>query len=403
MLFKIRPVVKLFSLGLVFLTLASNPSKAWEHSEGQEDWGPTCFVNHQHSSGYISILSSKNKFAPSMLVSLPKYPKNTAQIPVSFRWDNGTEFKTNATMNDYYGNLDIKLNRSYIDNFISQKRLDIIIQASTTVSLSLAGSSAAFKKFLRCAGGAETPPGSAGQAVPDLVGEYVHSPVKNAWDTGSITNNGIQLRWTNKAGASWNLYSDPADRNTLTTRKDNPYYVKYPNARSYKLIRKNGKVTGFVFANMTYTRKAANKPSGNGQGNPPTKPRKANQLGGMRLLPGYAEKPTLGYGNRVGRISKPGGLQIDYEFGHIPAPNEMHTGRIYQDRARAVPKNRVRWYHEQIVNGQPLHVAYRKDNFLMASYPRIGVNFSAKIRNANEMADFLLMIMTYPDKGAGKN
>jgi len=400
MLHTIRNAVQLISLGLVFLTLTSNSAKAWKHSEGEEDWGPTCFVGQRHSSGEITVLSSKSSFNPAMLVSLPKYPKNTKQIPVTFRWGNGTQFKTQANVDDYFGQVYIQLDRAYIDNLISRKSLDIIIQGNAPISVPLQGSSAAFKEFLRCTQASKSPPNSppkTDQAVPDLVGEYVHSPVKNGWDTGSITNNGNQLRWTNKAGASWNLYLDPADRSTLTTRKDNPYYAKYPNARSYKLISKNGTVTGFVFANMTYARKSANKPAGDGPKTLPPGPRDTGQLGGMRLLPGYQHQPMQGYDSIVGRISKTGGLQISYEIGRVYAPNEVSTGGAFQDRPKLTPKDHIRWYHEQIVNGQPVHMAYRKDNILLVSYPRKGMNFSAKIANADEMAEMLLMVLTYPD------
>ena len=51
MLHAIRQTIQLFSLGFVFLILASNTSKAWTYSEGEEDWGPTCFVKQQHPTG----------------------------------------------------------------------------------------------------------------------------------------------------------------------------------------------------------------------------------------------------------------------------------------------------------------------------------------------------------------
>jgi len=45
-----------------------------------------------------------------------------------------------------------------------------------------------------------------------------------------------------------------------------------------------------------------------------------------------------------------------------------------------------------------MHVAYRKDKILFVSFPNKGINFSAKISNADEMADMLMMIMTYPER-----
>jgi hypothetical protein len=62
-----------------------------------------------------------------------------------------------------------------------------------------------------------------------------------------------------------------------------------------------------------------------------------------------------------------------------------------------IPKKQVRWYREQIVNRQPVHLAYRNDNVLLVSFPKKGINFSVKVRSAGEMAEVLLMILTYPD------
>ena len=423
MLYTIRQTVQLFTLGFVFLILASSSSKAWTFSEGEEDWGPTCFVKQQHDTGEITVLSAKGSFNPAMLVSLQKYPKKRLQIPVTFRWGNGTEFKVHANLDDYFGQVYIQLKRPYIDNLLSRKSLNIVVRGASPILVPMKGASQAFKQFINCTQDANLPsttpsptPAPApvpiqappkapsGQPVPDLVGEYVHNPIKSGWDTGSIIITNRQLRWINKVGASWNLYLDPANQNILTTRQDNPYYAKYPDARIYKIIRKNGQVTGFEFAHMTYTRKSSSKPVGAGDRPKPipSAPRDTGQLGGMRLLPGYQHQPMQGHGYIVGRIIKKSGLEIGYEIGRVTEPAKVIIEGRFQDRPKMTPKDHIRWYREQVVNGQPMHIAYRKDKILFVSFPNKGMNFSAKISNGDEMAEMLLMIMTYPGSRLGQ-
>lgn len=124
------------------------------------------------------------------------------------------------------------------------------------------------------------------------------------------------------------------------------------------------------------------------------------RLGGMRLLPGYVHQPLQGFDSIVGKITKKDGLQINYEIGGIPKPGGLRLGGQFSDRPKLTPKKQVRWYREQIVGGQPVHLAYRKDNILLVSYPKKGMNLSVKLHSADEMAEALLMILTYPNKVA---
>ncbi len=125
------------------------------------------------------------------------------------------------------------------------------------------------------------------------------------------------------------------------------------------------------------------------------------RLGGMRLLEGYEHQPLQGFDSIVGKISKKAGLQISYEIGSVPKPGAPRFGGQFSDRPKLTPKDQVRWYLEQTVNGQPVHLAYRKDNVLLVSFPQKGMNFSVTVRSADEMAEALLMILTYPDPIAG--
>ena len=124
------------------------------------------------------------------------------------------------------------------------------------------------------------------------------------------------------------------------------------------------------------------------------------RIGGMRLLPGYAHTPLQGFDSIVGKVAKEGGLQISYDIGAIPKPGGLRFGGMFSDRPKNTPKDQVHWYHEQVVNGQPVHLAHRKDNYLIVSYPNKGVNFSVELKTAADMAEALLMILTYPDTAA---
>ncbi len=124
-------------------------------------------------------------------------------------------------------------------------------------------------------------------------------------------------------------------------------------------------------------------------------------LGGIRLLPGYKHRPLQGFDSVVGEISKEGGLRIRYEIGGLPRPGGPQLGGQFSDRPKLTPKDKVRWYHEQTVSGQPVHLAYRKDSVLLVSFPQKGMNLHVTLRSADQMAEALLMILTYPGPAAG--
>ena len=125
-------------------------------------------------------------------------------------------------------------------------------------------------------------------------------------------------------------------------------------------------------------------------------------IGGIRLLPGYKHTPLQGFDSIVGEISKQDGLTIKYEIGAIPKPGALLLlGGMFSDRPKSTPKDQVRFYLEQTVNGQPVHLAYRKDNNLLVSYPKKGINLWVTVASADEMAEALLMILTYPNAPIG--
>ena len=123
----------------------------------------------------------------------------------------------------------------------------------------------------------------------------------------------------------------------------------------------------------------------------------ADPLGGMQLLEGYKHVPLQGIDSIVGEIKKEGGLKIVYDIGPVPKPGQPRLGGSFTDRPKNTPAKLRRWYREQTVNNQPVHLAYLKDHTLLVSYPEKGVNFSTAVKTPDEMAEALLMILTYPN------
>ncbi len=121
--------------------------------------------------------------------------------------------------------------------------------------------------------------------------------------------------------------------------------------------------------------------------------------GAINLLPDYTHERKQGFDSIPGVISKgkKGGLQIYYDIGSIPKPGAPRFGGQFSDRAKAVPAAQRLWYKEQIVNGQPVHLAWTKQKRLLASYPKSGINFSVNVKTMEELADALLIILSYPE------
>jgi len=124
-----------------------------------------------------------------------------------------------------------------------------------------------------------------------------------------------------------------------------------------------------------------------------------SRIGGIKLLPGYKHEQLQGIDSIVGKIVNPKGLSIFYEIGPIPQ-GPFATGGSFTDRPKKTPKTLLRWYKEQTIQGQPVHIAYLKNKTLLVSYPKSipknGINFSTKVESADEMADALIMLLTFP-------
>jgi|SRR5215510_1099576 len=143
---------------------------------------------------------------------------------------------------------------------------------------------------------------------------------------------------------------------------------------------------------------------------PPMPTLASENYGGVKLLDGYKIKKGWTVDAATWTIYKEGGLTIDFEAG-------MNEG-LWADSKE---KDKYAWYQEQNLNGHKVMLALIKPglktvrepdnqrspemgNILLVTFP-LGIqadhtaNFKAEILNETELADALLMILTFnPDK-----
>jgi hypothetical protein len=136
----------------------------------------------------------------------------------------------------------------------------------------------------------------------------------------------------------------------------------------------------------------------------------SDRYGGIKLLDGYKIKKGWAVDAATWTISKENGLTIEFEAG-------MNEG-FWADPKE---KDKYSWYREQTVNGHKVMLALIKPglktvwepdnprstgmgNILLVTFP-LGIqadntaNFQAEILDEGELADALLMILTFnPDK-----
>jgi len=118
----------------------------------------------------------------------------------------------------------------------------------------------------------------------------------------------------------------------------------------------------------------------------------------MALLPDYKHEPLQGFDSIVGKIAAPKGLTINYEIGRVTKPGEIALGGSFSDQAKAVPAAGRQWYREQALPGKPVHLVLTNENMLLVSFPESGANFNTSVKTPADMADALLMILSYQGK-----
>ena len=109
--------------------------------------------------------------------------------------------------------------------------------------------------------------------------------------------------------------------------------------------------------------------------------------GSIKLLPGYTHHRLRGIDTQVGKISRKDGLSIEYDIGE--------SAGDYAESQKAD----AAWFKQQVINGQAVQVAFKKDKQLIVTFTNGPANFFATIKSEEDMADVLLMLSTYtPDK-----
>jgi hypothetical protein len=111
--------------------------------------------------------------------------------------------------------------------------------------------------------------------------------------------------------------------------------------------------------------------------------------GGIKLLNGYVHIPLRGIDTRVGRIKKEGGLDILYDIGRLAGESVRLCLLIDQSCV---------WYKEQQLKGGLVKIALTKDREIIATFPKTTANFIAEVKSQEDIADFLIMILTYDEQ-----
>lgn len=115
--------------------------------------------------------------------------------------------------------------------------------------------------------------------------------------------------------------------------------------------------------------------------------------GGIKLLNGYVHTPGRGIDSTVGSIKKEGGLNIRYDIGVLAGE--------YADRCRR--DNTCVWYKEQQLNAGLVKIALQGNGFIVATFPRTTANFYTEARTDEDIAEFLIMILTFDETQCCQN
>ncbi len=134
---------------------------------------------------------------------------------------------------------------------------------------------------------------------------------------------------------------------------------------------------GLLFFLIFTVTQAAGQGSAANQG--PDSPRSP-----VRLLPGYKLQIVNGIDTFGAVIWREHGAQIYYELGpHLDDP------------VASKKDSQILWKQEQLVNGKKVQCMYTKSHQFVVNFPELRSYFSARIHNRQELAEMLLMTLTY--------
>jgi hypothetical protein len=105
------------------------------------------------------------------------------------------------------------------------------------------------------------------------------------------------------------------------------------------------------------------------------------------LLNGYQHKAKLGTDSSPGIIYKAGGLRIQYDIGGMALSyiTPEQVGKHYIN------------YTVQVINGKTVRLAFKKESpaVCVITFPDYHANFTAEIKTPQEMAEFLLIALSF--------
>ncbi len=111
--------------------------------------------------------------------------------------------------------------------------------------------------------------------------------------------------------------------------------------------------------------------------------------GSIVLLEGYRHKTEQGIDSRVGRIWKDGGLEISYDIGGLAG-----------EYANTIEAGQILWKRQQRLHGRNAVLVMNRENRLFVTFAGTDdhppANFFASIGSTQDLADMLLMVLTYP-------
>ena len=115
--------------------------------------------------------------------------------------------------------------------------------------------------------------------------------------------------------------------------------------------------------------------------------------GGIKLLNGYVHTPGRGIDSTVGSIKKEGRLNIRYDIGVLAGEYVNHCRR----------DNTCVWYKEQQLNAGLVKIALQRNGIIVATFSRTMANFYTEARTEEDVAEFLLMILTFDETQCCQN
>lgn len=117
--------------------------------------------------------------------------------------------------------------------------------------------------------------------------------------------------------------------------------------------------------------------------------------GNIKLIKGYKHQSIPADDAVSGEIYKEHELVIRYEMGGMQGIT-----------ANPRNKKKYKWYKEQIINGRQVNIALTQDDDLIVSFilgpnpetTTYAANFTARISNPEDLADALIMILTFDSR-----